>query len=181
MSSAIFIAGCFILDFIFGCLFPSDSAMIGMVIVPSAALVGMLCLTKDKDWIGSIYWAFIVGLISDFLSAGFFVLFAGLFIVCMVIMKMWSRHLSNSIIEQVLLFLSTILVKEALVYLYMLASKSFSMSIFFWLQNRCIPTLIGNILLVLVVLGFYDLKKRFDARKERVKRREETLFWKEFK
>lgn len=181
MSSALFIAVCFIVDFIYSSLFVVDPAMIQFVSIPAAALAGMLCLCRQTDWVHSLYLAFIVGLISDFVAAQPSMIFALIFILCMLIMKEWSRHLSNSLLEQLILLLSTIFIKETLVYLFLSAESSFTMGLSLWLERRCIPTLLGNIPLVLIVIGLYQVKVNFDARKERTKRREETLFWKEYK
>lgn len=180
MSKFLFFAICFLLDFIFEAFFPSDPSMVNIIFVPSCLFIGMLCVCKEEDWLSSIYNALFVGLISDYASMNYFGQHALLFILCVLIMKVWSKHLSNSLFEQLILLLSTVFIKEFLVYLSLLASIGFKMSVMTWLLHRSVGTLFGNVPLAVLVLGLHEIKKDYDAHQERIKRREESLFWKKF-
>lgn len=181
MSDIIFLTICFIIDFIFSSLFPSDFSMLGLIICPCAAFCGLLCITKKKRWYQGICQAFIVGLISDFFSVNAVMTFSVIYIVVYLVMKIWDKHLSSSLIEQAILLLSTIFVKEGLLYLTQRAAGSIKMSLETWLFHRCVPTLVGNIFIILIVLGLFELKKSYDDIQENNKRKEESMFWKMFK
>ena len=181
MNDLVFLALCFLLDFVVEVLFSSDPAMVGFIAVPCCAFFGMLLLVRGKSWVNGIYWAFLVGCCSDFFAMNRSLDLALLFILSALIMRGWEKHLSSSLFEQMILLLSTLFIKEALLYLCWLAGGSFQMSLMTWLLHRCIPTILLNLVLVVVVLKIMDCKQEADARKERNKRREESLFWKKFK
>lgn len=180
MSNVIFMAVCFAVDFIFSSLFPPDFALQQSVVIPAAAFFAMLALAQKADLLHAVYLAFIVGLFSDFFNMSPSLIETLLAVLAVLLMRMWDRHLSNSLFEQMLLFLSTLFVKEFCLYLFLLMG-GVHLSIVSWTLNRAIPTLLGNIVLVLIVLGLYELKKDYDAKEERNKRREESLFWKKFR
>ncbi len=181
MSDFIFIVTCFFVDFVFDVLFPSDYSMIKPIIIPAATMIGLLLMIKNKNLFEKIFISFIVGFFIDFFSADQQLMYALIYFACAMITLFWQKHLSSSLFEQTILFLSTIFVKETLVYLFMVVSKSFSMSIPVWLQQRCIPTLLVNIIICWVVIGLYQVKINFDERQENQKRKEEKLFWREYK
>lgn len=181
MSDIIYLALCFVIDFIFFDFFPADPSMVGLIISPCAALCGLLCITKNKRWYQGIWQAFLAGIISDFFSVNEAMTFSLIYIVVYLVMKLWDKHLSSSLFEQAILLLSTIFVKESLLYLMQRASGSIKMSLETWLFHRCVPTLVGNIFIILIILGLFELKNSYDDKQETNKRKEESMFWKMFK
>lgn len=181
MSDFVYLTLCFVLDFIFSSLFPSDPSMLKTIVSPCAALCGMLCIAKNKKWYQGIWNAFLVGLISDFFSVNTTMTFSLIYVLVYLVMLLWDKHLSSSLFEQTVLLLSTIFVKEGLLYLTQRAAGSIKMSLETWLFHRCMPTLMGNIIIVLILLGLFELKKNYDDKQEINKRKEESMFWKMFK
>ena len=181
MSDLFFLILCCLIDFILSNVLVSDFAMVSTIIAPATIYIGLICVCREKELIRSVFLAFLVGIFIDFIAMNHFLVLALVYVVGILVSRIWSQQLSNSLFEQTILLLSTIFVKEILVYLCMLANNSFSIGISIWLQQRCIPTLLVNIPLILLALGLFELKKRFDARKENAKRKEESLFWKEYK
>ena len=83
----------------------------------------------------------------------------------------------ESVLECLLLAISTIFVKELIVYLYMLMSPVTQMRIALWLTNRLFLTLLINgVLVVVIIFASRTIEDYILLREKRI-RKEESISW----
>ena len=83
----------------------------------------------------------------------------------------------ESVLECLLLAISTIFVKELIVYLYMLMSQVTQMRIALWLTNRLFLTLLINgVLVVVIIFASRTIEDYILLREKRI-RKEESISW----
>ncbi len=179
MTELIFIAFAFVTDFIVTSVIPNDPSMSHFIFMSSAAFSAMLCVTKEKNWYQSICIAFCVGVILDFLSYNTFMLYTPISVLCSLVLYQWRKHVGETILEQLMLLLSVLFVKESLVYFFMVIGHGFTLSFTTFLLNRCITTLMLNAPIVLIILYIYSLKQEFDFKLEENKKKAERRLLKD--
>ncbi len=181
MSRWLFLGVCLILDLLLLRFLPYDSSSREITIVPLMTLIACLCLCLNSSWYESFGLSIIVGCILDFISFDLLGSYTISLILSVIVMRRWHIHLNETIFERVLLFGSTIFVNQVLIYLVMLMFRGFSLSIEKFLFQRCIPTMMASILMILVVLWLYGIKNNYDDTKEQNKKKEGSILWQNYK
>ena len=89
----------------------------------------------------------------------------------------WAKHVMESVLECLLLAISTIFVKELVVYLVMRITHATMMSISMWLVNRLFLTLLINGILIVIIIFASRVIEDFILMREKRIRKEETVSW----
>lgn len=176
-----FIGLCLIMDIILGVLFPFDFSLIHPVFIPCMGFAALMLTVRPKPLLDSLFYAFLAGMVFDFLNADHFMLSSLICMACAFLIHSWSRHISSSLPELMILLLSTIFVKELLIYFYMTASSFAVMSLLTWLSRRLVVTLVGNLAPILIVIWMNDQRQTLQNRRESIRRKGEKLRWEQLK
>ena len=176
-----YIAICVVLDMILGVLFPYDFALFQPIFVPCLGFAALMLVTQSKDLVSSLVMAFVAGIVFDFMNADYFMLNSLVFMACAFLIHIWSKHISSSLLEMMILLLSIIFVKEFLIYFYMSASNLVNMTVMTWLIRYLVMTLIGNAGPLLLVLWLNDVRQTLQNRREMMRRKGEKLRWEQLK
>ena len=176
-----YIGICVVLDMILGVLFPYDFALFQPVFVPCLGFAAVMLVIQQKELIRSLAFAFVAGIVFDFMNADYFMLNSLVFMACAFLIHIWSKHISSSLPEMMILLLSIIFVKEFLIYFYMYASHLVTMSVMTWLIRYLVMTLVGNALPLLLVLWLNDIRQTLQNRREIMRRKGEKLRWEQLK
>ena len=178
---AAFIGLCLAADMILTALFPFDFALIHSVFIPSMGFCALMLTVRQKNLLDSLFTAFLAGLVFDFLSGDHFMLSTLVCLACAFLIHIWSKHISSSLLELMILLLSIIFVKELLIYFYMTASNLSAMSLMTWLSKRLVTTLVGNLAPLLLVIWMNDQRQTLQIRREAIRRKGEKLRWEQLK
>lgn len=181
MINILFVLLCFIADMVLSTIFPIDFALTSMIFVPAMGFVAVVLNTRTMNLTDALIFSFIAGAFYDLFCYDYFLLYAIIFSLIAFLTNIWSIHMTNTLIELVLLTLVTIFVKEVLVYSYMNISNLTNMTVMIWLQKRLFLTIVGNIIPCLLVIFGFEFKNSLSQQKERIRRKGEKIQWEQFR
>ena len=176
-----YIGICIFLDMVLGVLFPYDFALFQPIFVPCLGFSAVMLVIQQKELLNKLVLAFVAGIVFDFLNADYFMLNSLVFMACAFLIHIWSKHISSSLLEMMILLLSIIFIKEFLIYFYMSASHLVNMSVMTWLIRYLAMTLLGNALPLLLVLWLNDIRQTIQNRREIMRRKGEKLRWEQIR
>lgn len=173
----LFILLCFFIDGIISVLFPASFIPFDLVFVPSLGFAALVLTNRHLNDIDATLLFVAFGMFYDYFVAREFLVYAIVFLILNFVIRLWSKHMMESVIESLLLVISTIFVKELIVYLYMYMTHVTEMSMLMWLTNRLFLTiLINGILVILIIFASRTIEEIILLREKRI-RKEETLSW----
>lgn len=181
MISLLFFMVMLMLDLILMVLFRVDHSAIALSFIPGAALVYIAFETFEEPLNRAVFWAFFTGLIFDLLLFNALFDYAFSMVIVIIVVRIWSKHLSESIIERIMLGLLLVFVREMSLYGLALIQGFTTMNIQTWLTMRVFLTILGNIPVIVIVLYWLDFQDGFDAKQQRKQRRKERVFWYRYK
>lgn len=168
---------CFLLDGVISVIFPVKFGVSGLYFISCIGFSAMVLTIRHLDFRDSMILSILFGMFYDFFYANTMFLYAILFALMCLLIRIWIKQINISIIENVLLCISTIFVRELVVYLLMIASNHTTMSFNTWILNRMFLTLVVNGILVLaLVFVSYIVEDHLQRREIRI-RKEERLPW----
>ncbi|NBK98174.1 MAG: rod shape-determining protein MreD [Erysipelotrichia bacterium] len=168
---------CFLLDGILNVLFPAQFGANTLYFVSCLGFSALVLTIRHLDFRDSLIVSILFGIFYDFFYANTYFLYAILFLLLCLITRLWIKQINESMIENVFLCISTIFVRELIVYLFMIISDQTTMVFNTWLVNRMFLTLVVNGVLVLaLVFVSHVVEDRLQRRELRL-RREERLPW----
>ncbi len=173
----LFILVCFLLDELLMVLFPNSFDPYSMIFVPCLGLSALVLASRHMDKTDALLIFLGFGMFYDFFVVREHLIYALIFVLLSFIVRIWSNHMMESVLESLLLVISTIFVKELIIYLYMLMSQVTQMNIALWLTNRLFLTLLVNGVLVVVIIFASRTIEDFILMREKRIRKEETISW----
>ncbi len=168
---------CFLLDGIINLLFPARFGFGSMYFVSSLGFCALMLSARKMELEDSIIMATLFGFFYGWLYAHAYFLYAILFVLSTFITRLWSKQINESAIENVVLCITTLFVKEFMLYLYMLWSHLSAIDFNTWLVDRMFLTLLINGILVVILVFISYAKDDFLKRRDVQLRREEKLPW----
>lgn len=173
----LFIFVCFLLDSLLATLFPASFDIHQMIFIPCLGFCAMVLTIRKFNKIDCYLTTFICGMLYDYFYTNTFLLYAFVFTFIAFLIRLWSKHMMDTTLELSLLSISTIFVKELVVYLIMLIGQSTTLSLQEWFVNRMFLTFVVNSILVLGVIFCIKLKEDYLEFKDLKLRREEKVLW----
>lgn len=167
----------FILDGVINMIFPVKFAFNTMYFVPCLGFCALVLTVRKMEKLDSLLLAIIAGMFYDFFYANTPFLYLIIFFLLCLITRLWVKQISDSLIETILLCISTIFIRELMVYFYMHISNQSALSFNEWLVNRMFLTLLINGILVTLLVFMSSLKDEYLRRKDIKQRKEEKLPW----
>ena len=168
---------CFLLDSALNALFPAQIGTEHLYFVSCAGFCAVILNVRKMDLVDSLIMAAFAGMFYDFFYANTPFLYLVVFVLVTLLARLWIRVINQSTIENILLCIASILVREALVYAYMIFFKQASMAFSAWLSSRIFLTLTVNMgIVVLLLLFSYAMENRIRQKEVRI-RKEEHLHW----
>ncbi|MEG1474326.1 MAG: rod shape-determining protein MreD [Longicatena sp.] len=177
MAHLIFVLICFSLDEILISVFPNSYLLNDLLFIPNLGFCAMILTIRKFDFIDSCLFSFGCGMIYDFVFANSFLVYAIAFTIVACLLQLWSKHLTDTIIESLILCIVTIFVKDLLVYFYMSFQKSTNMSLMEWAEKFELLTLLANAILVMVIVFFIRIKDDYLKMKALRIRKGEKVEW----
>ncbi len=167
-----------LLDVLFGTLFPSDLLKMSTSIIFQFQFIALILIGRKLNKFDDFILAFILGCYNS-LHLGYFSFVIGLiYWVVLYLVKQIFPNGNESLIEYVIILLLAIFIKEGMLYGYMLYSSRTKLEFINWLVRRGIPTLIGNIIPIIIMIIGFDFKEAYILRKEKAQKINESLFFK---
>ncbi len=177
MIAYLFVIFAFCIDLVISTWFTPLFVPTSMYFVSNVAFCAMIISIRKMNLLDSYLLCMFCGIVYDTLFAQTFLLYFVIYSIICFIAKIWMRHVNNSVIENILLCISTLFIKELIVYSYMLITSHTIMSISTWLTNRMSLTLLVNALLVSLIVFLSYVKDDYMKQREVKLRKEERLPW----
>lgn len=173
----VFVAICFLIDGILTSLFPNNGCITELMFIANLGFCAMVLTIRKFDFINSCLFAICFGMFYDHFFANAFLTYAIAYFLVTCVIQIWSKHMMDTILESVILCISTIFVKDCVVYLFMFFNRLTSMTIQTWFLNYEFLTILLNAGLVLILISLIRLKDDYIEMKERQVRKEEKVEW----
>lgn len=171
------IFACFLLDGAISVIFPVKFGISSLYFVPCLGFSALVLTIRHMDFTDSLIVSTLFGMFYDFFYANTPFLYTIVFAILALITRIWIKQINESIIENLLLCISTIFVRELVIYFIMISSNQTTMTFNTWMVNRMFLTLVVNGVLVLALVFIsYIVEDHLQRRELRI-RREERLPW----
>ena len=171
----------FMLDIALQTIFPVDFQYQRLFVVFNMGIIALMLDLRKKDFLVVFSIAFVVGLGLDITRYGYFFLSALSLSLTMILIRVWSNQLNESVIELVILAVMSVFIKELVQYLLLLLSGLTSLYPSNWFIYRGFLTLLIHIPLSLVVIYFYRLKNQFLQRGQVARTKMESTLYRELR
>lgn len=176
-----FVAGAFLLDLILQSIFPVDFEMRRLFVVFNMGIMALLLLLRKESFLKVLIIAFAVGFALDFVRYGYFFLNALSFSLSLLLIRVWSNQINESIIELIILSVLAVFVKEVIEYGLLFMSNLTHLYPLNWFIYRGFLTILMHIPLSLVVLYFNNIREESLDHNLRAKRKMESALYKELR
>lgn len=173
----LFVVTCFIIDGIMMILFPNDATMNQLLFISNLGFCAMVLTIRKFQLIDACLFAICFGMFYDHFFANSFLVYAIAYFIIAGIVRLWSKHMMDTILESIILCISTIFVKDCVVYLFMYFNRMTNIAIQTWFISYEFMTILGNAVLVLILISIIRLKDDYLEMKERQVRKEEKVEW----
>lgn len=164
-------------DLILNICFPAAFAFEKMYFVPCIGLCALILTVRKMDKVDAIILVVLFGIMSDFFYAPFPCFYMITYLLIYTIVYIWQKLVNESVIEGLVLCVSTIFIKEVMVYLFMKISGYTLIGFHTFMTNRLFLTILVNAVLVFVLILLAYIKDDLQKQKDVRIRREERLPW----
>lgn len=173
----IFVAACFLIDGVITALFPNNAIATDLMFFSNLGFCAMVLTIRRFDLVNSCLFAIGFGMFFDHYFANAFLVYAFSFFCIAFVVHLWSKHMTDTMLELIILCISTIFVKDCVVYFCMFFNRMTGWSIQTWFVNYEFLTILANAVLVLILVSCIRLKDDYMETKERKVRKEERVEW----
>lgn len=177
MAHIIFFLLCSLADEIVSVLFPNSFLINDLLFVPNLGFCAMILTIRRFALLDKCLFAFGCGMVYDFCFAGTFLLYAFVYTLIACLLHLWTKHVTDTLIESLVLSITTIFVKDLLVYFYMCFHRITELSFMLWAERYELLTLLGNAILVMGIVFFLRMKDDYLEMKARRIRKGEKVEW----
>ncbi|MCI8540821.1 MAG: rod shape-determining protein MreD [Erysipelotrichaceae bacterium] len=174
---ALFVASCFLIDGILMTLFPNNAMGTELMFIANLGFSALVLTIRKFDFIDSCLFAILFGMFYDYFFANVFLLYAVAYFISACLLPIWSRHMTETVLESLILCISTIFVKDCVVYFCMIFGRMTTLSIQNWFVNVEFLTILANAILVLILIFLLRLKDDYLEVRARRGRKKERIEW----
>ncbi len=173
----LFVLACFFIDGILMVLFPNDATMTNLMFISNLGFCALVLTMRKFSLIDGCLFAACFGMFYDHFFANTFLIYAIAYFCAAFVVHFWSKHMTDTVLESLILCISTIFVKDCVVYFCMFFNQMSGLSIQTWFVKVEFLTILANAILVLILISLLRLKEDYLEMKERQVRKEEKVEW----
>lgn len=177
MTHLLFVVFCFLIDEVLMILFPNSYLVDTLMFIPNLGFCAMILTVRKFNLIDTCLFAFGCGMIYDFCFANTFLIYAIVYTLVACLLPLWSKHMTDTLIESLILAIVTIFVKDLLIYFYMSFQRMTEMSLTLWAERYELLTLLANAILAMVIVYLIRIKDDYLEMKARRIRKGEKVEW----
>ncbi|NLA78701.1 MAG: hypothetical protein GX845_04040 [Erysipelothrix sp.] len=174
---SIYIIITLILDLIMASIISNSYMWASFILIPFTSLVFLLYISLKRDIYHVLFVAMLVGLGIDLFTHSALFLHAIIFVAALFIMRIYQRHMSDTMFEMVLMGLVIIFIVEVLLFLYYSLFTTVQIGFSLWYMRRLFVTMIGNLPLIIVAYYLARHYIKMVKAQETQKQRSETSLW----
>ncbi len=174
---AIYIVFCFILDFWISLIVGIDYAASFLVFIPSLGFGSLILISKKMSLLDALMWVMTVGFIYGLFIPGNLFLYPLLFAAAMLLVRIWSTNLNESVFELLILCLVAILIKDYLLFVYMQAVGITVMNVIYWIKTYLFMAIVGNAFFLILIIYLYRYISKIQIVFTQRKQKKEHVNW----
>ena len=179
-ENAFFVFVCFLMYGLLATLFPISNEPNTFIFVSNLGFCAMVLTLRKYSLLDGLLFAGCFGLFYDFFFANTDFINFIIYIMMAWLVYIWRKHMTETMIESIVLCISTIFVKELLLYCIAMIQEQTIMTFENWFVYREFMTITINALLVFVLVSVIRVKDDFLLSKEIKIRKEEKIEWLKF-
>lgn len=172
----IFIFFAFLIDGAIESVFHVDYAIHSMYFVPAFGFSSLVLTIRKMEFTDALILSLFSGMFYDFFFANTFLVYTILFPLICIIVKSWTKHVGDSLIENIIIAMTSVFVMQFLVYIYMVVFNQTTIPFGMWIQQRMFLTLLVNGLFVIILYFLINIRDRYIHKKELKIRKDEKIF-----
>lgn len=173
----VFVLVCFLIDEILMLIFPNSFMINDLLFISNLGFCAIMLTIRKFEWIDTCLFAFAFGMFYDVVFAQSFLLYAIIFTLVACLLRLWSKHMTDTIIESLILCIVTIFAKDFLVYLCMSLQRATQISFLDWAEKYELLTLLVNAILSMVIVFMVRIKDDYLKMKAIRVRKGEKVEW----
>lgn len=170
-----------ILDLIVQSIYSIDFAYQSMFFVPCFSFMALLLSSKRFSLFEMIVSAFVLGLIQELFNGTFLFVYPLVYVLSVLLYTLWSKNLSDTLLETLILLVLMVFVKEIAVFCYYTIMGLSTMSFLTFLIKRCFLTILVGIGQGLIVIALDRLTQDRMESKKAHHNQNNDLFGRQFK
>ena len=174
---AIYIIFCFVLDFWISLIVGIDYAASFLVFIPSLGFGSLILVSKKMNLFDALMLVMTVGFIYGFFIPGNLFLYPLLFALAMLLVRIWSTNLNESVFELLILCLIAILIKDYLLFLFMQTTGITAMNVIYWIKTYLFMAIVGNAFFLILIVYLYRYVTRKQDEFTQRKQKKEHVNW----
>lgn len=177
LANYLFVFICFFIDGILNTMFPVSFGFENMYFVPCVGFSAFVLVIRKIDALDGFLLAFLTGIYYGVFFGNNMFLYLVLFLFIYLVLSLWIKQVNDSLIENIVLCISTIFIKELVLYFYMRISEYSVIHFNDWLINRMFLTILVNAAIIVILVFLSYTKEDYLKQKDIRIRKEEKLPW----
>lgn len=173
----LFVLLCFLIDGILMTLFPNNALGSELLFISNLGFCAMVLTIRKFEPTNAYLFAICFGMFFDHFFASSFLVYAIAYFFIAFVIHVWSKHMMDTILESIILCISTIFVKDCVVYFCMFFNQMTTLDIQTWFVTHEFLTILANAILVIILISLIRIKDDYLEMKERQVRKEEKVEW----
>lgn len=166
-----------ILDGFISIVFDNDYALIAPIFIPALATCSFMLSVREMNYRNALEFAIVVGLFMAFFEPMNIWVYVISYMFVTIVVKTWSISISDSFIEQLVLCVLAIFVKEAIVFIAERLYDNTNISVFTWVYKVLFKTILFNVPLAIFVIFMNKRKNEIVGDIVSKKKKKEKVFW----
>lgn len=158
-------------------LFPGSYLLDGLLFVSNLGFCTMILTIRRFSLLDAVLFAVFWGGVYDFCFANTFLVHAIIYGIVACLLHLWSRHMTDTLIESLILCIVTIFAKDLMVYFVMYFERISALSLMEWAEHYELLTLLANTILAMVIFFLLRIKEDYLFMREKRIRRGEKVEW----
>lgn len=171
------VIGWMLLDSILMQLFPNSYLIQDLLFFSQLGYCAMILTLRKFTLLDSILFALLCGFTYDFFFANTYLLHAIVYVLLALLVRLWNKHMEDSIIESIVLAIVTIFIKDLMIYVWMCLQQDKILDFFLWVQRFELKSILFAIIGVIFVFYFHQIKEDYIERRAQALRRGERVEW----
>lgn len=149
----------FAIDFFIQAIF-NTTDLGPLTFVSQIHFLTLLLMTKEDDRFEITFKVILVCLVLDLMHLQTFPIFYVSYGIAAIIIRIWYRHIGETMVELSLLMALGLFVKEIVLYMMLIVTQSQSVPLNDFIIGRTIWVILGNLIFVPLAKWMYDYSSR---------------------
>lgn len=170
-----FLVGAFFFDSILTLLIPNDFILQNFSFVANAGFLVTLLVLYKQPSLDKVLTAGVIGFVYGFFIELNPLVYMGIYMVIALLTIYWERHLMDTYFEKLMLLVSTLFIKDIILFVLYYIFYDYHVPLENWFVYRQFLTILGNAVIAMVLIYVYQEIEDYLEQKESHLRKSERI------